>query len=138
MSITARDLINSSDKAPFMQWKAKAKEVLGDSIPSTKDEILGELQLLADMEPEPKPEAAPAKAVDGGVEVNLVRNYVPRYVMGDDGKFVDQRSVDGSQNHERISAGIAILHVSDAEKVLSDGRALPTANTHRQIAKTMV
>lgn len=137
MPLSARELIDASDKAPFMQWKAKAKELLGDSIPSTKDEILGELQLLTDMEPEAPEPAPPAKAVDGGVEVNLVRNYVPRYVMDNDGKFVDQRSTDGSHNHERISAGIAILHVDDAEKVLSDGRALPTPNTHRQIAKAL-
>ena len=49
----------------------------------------------------------------------LQRNYVPRYLLGEDGKFFDQQCVDGSRGHERISAGLAILHVTDAERVLA-------------------
>lgn len=137
MSLSARELIEAADKAPFMQWKARAKELIGENIPNTKGEILEELKLLAEVEPAPQPEPAPRPVGDGAVEVLLQRNYVPRYLLGEDGKFFDQQSSDGSRGHERISAGLAILHVSDAERVLADGRALPTPNTHRQIAKAL-
>lgn len=137
MSKAAKELIEQADKAPFMRWKAEASKLLGDKIPDTKAGILEELQLLADIEEPEAPKEQPKPAADGAVEVLLQRNYVPRYLLGEDGKFFDQRSTDGSHNHERIGAGLAILHVSDAERVLSDGRALPTPNTHRQIAKAL-
>lgn len=137
MSLTAKDLIEAADKAPFMQWKARTREVLGDETPDTKADILAKLKEIADREPKaPEPVAAKA-APAGAVEVNLQRNYVPRYLLDEDGNFFDQQSTDGKRTHERISAGVSILHVSDAERVLSDGRALPTPNTHRQIAKAL-
>ena len=46
MSLSARELIRSRRQGPFMQWKARAKELIGENIPNTKGEILEGINFL--------------------------------------------------------------------------------------------
>ncbi len=126
MTLTAKQLIDTAASAPFMAWKARAAELIGDDTPSTKAEILA---VLKDMAPEEEPEPEVIHTPQGAVEVDLkVRGFVPSMLMDEDGNFVPQKEIT-----QKIPGGPVLLCRKDAELVLMDGRAVPTSNTFRQM-----
>jgi hypothetical protein len=58
---------------------------------------------------------------------------VPRYLLQEDGSWKDQNDPTGKTIPVRIDRGIVVLHRDDAQTVLSDGRAVPTAKTFAKL-----
>jgi hypothetical protein len=127
--MTASELLTmAGDKdVPYMSFKAKALDYLGDQSLEKKADIIAALKERAEDEAPAADE--PVKTPAGAVEVNLLKKYAPFFLMDEDtGEWVEQGEVT-----QQVPAGLAYLREDEAQRVLERGQASPTANTFRQM-----